>query len=85
MTDREAEKYSPLLRDLSADASVLIVVGGSETSLFRWQSDQAHEQWITCKGCLERFDEPDVDHFDVVNRLANQKSALFQKICDWVQ
>jgi len=34
---------------------------------------------------IDRHVEPDVDHIDLIDRLASADSQIFQRIFDWLQ
>ena len=65
-------------------APVLAVVGGGETAEFFRQADELAAAWSTSATTVERYDEPEVDHFDLVERLADPDSELFRRVCAWL-
>lgn len=80
-----ARDYSPLFKKPATDAPVLATLGGGETSQFHRQTDWFVENWKTHGIRIERFAEPEVDHFDFVNRLADAKSELFRRCFAWLR
>ena len=80
-----ARDYSPLFKQLTSDAPVLAALGGGETSQFHRQTDWFVEGWKRHGIRIERFAEPEVDHFDFVNRLADAKSELFRRCFAWLR
>ena len=85
LTDSEVRKRSPPLLTPSSDAPVLAVLGGAETPEFFRQTDELVESWTNTGVTIEKFVEPAVDHFDLVDRLANPDSGLFRRIRDWLR
>lgn len=79
-----ARDYSPLFKKPASDAPILATLGGGETRQFHRQTDWFVEKWKTYGVRVERYAEPEVDHFDYVNRLADAKSALFGKVKGWL-
>ena len=41
-------------------------------------------KWKEHRALLDYFAEPKVDHFGVVERLANKESQIFKKVRDWI-
>lgn len=79
-----ARRCSPLFLTPASDAPILAVVGGDETGEFHAQTKGFVGNWSEAGARVEHYIEPDVDHFDVVNRLADTGSALFKKILAWL-
>lgn len=77
-----ARHCSPRYLRPASDAPVLAVVGGAETSAFHEQAEAFARQWTAAGACVERYVEPDADHFDVVNRLADPDSEFFRRTLD---
>ena len=75
----EAIEESPLFIPPVTDAPQLVVVGGAETAEFLRQSDVYCEKFQSDNRKMERYDVPDADHFDELNRLAEEDSVFFQK------
>lgn len=80
-----ARDNSPQNMRPATDAPILVALGGAETSQFHWQSDQFVECWSEHLPLIEKHAEPGVDHFDVVNRLAQADSAIFKKVRAWLR
>ena len=62
----------------------MVTLGGAETPEFHWQTDQFIKKWEQHDAFLDYHAEPDVDHFGVVERLANIDSDIFQKVKNWL-
>lgn len=77
--DDAARTCSPLFLEPAPGARVLAVAGGAETAAFHTQMAALAEQWSAAGASIEQYVEPEVDHFDVVNRLADPSSELFAK------
>ncbi|MGA8262388.1 MAG: alpha/beta hydrolase [Arenicellales bacterium] len=82
--DDAARHCSPLFLEPRPGARLLTVVGGHETDAFHEQAGNLAQRWTAAGTRIESHVEPDVDHFDVINRLADAESALFNKVRDWV-
>jgi len=80
-----ASDYSPLYLTPASDAPILVSVGGAETSLFHQQTENLIDEWGQYSAGITRHTEPGVDHFDVVNRLADPESAFFKRVCAWLR
>jgi len=75
----EARQESPCFIPPVTNAPQLVVVGGGETSEFFRQSDDYVAQYQTADRVMERYDVPDDDHFDELERLTEDDSVFFQK------
>jgi len=75
----EAHAESPCYIPPVTNAPQLVVVGGAETSEFLRQSDDYADQYRTAERKMERYDVPGADHFDELERLAEDHSVLFEK------
>ncbi len=82
LRDDEIEALSPVELTPACAAPLLVVVGGGETPAFFAQADGLVEAWSSPQRSIERYDEPDVDHFDVVARFADADSELFRRVRD---
>jgi len=83
--DAEAVRTcSPQQLDPAPGARVLAVVGGDETRAFHDQAASLARRWSQAGARVEQYTEPGVDHFDVVNRLADPGSELFARTLDWL-
>jgi arylformamidase len=80
----EARAESPCFIPPVTDAPQLVVVGGGETSEFLRQSDDYVAQYKTPERPMERYDVPNDDHFDELDRLAEDDSVLFEKTMQMV-
>ncbi len=80
LAEDEIEALSPVKLIPTCTAPLLVVVGGGETPAFFAQADGLLEAWSAPQRSIERYDEPDVDHFDVVARLASADSELFRRV-----
>jgi len=85
MDSSVAHDNSPQFLRPTSDAPVLATLGGGETTQFHWQLEQFVEQWGTYGLSIQTFIEPVVDHFDVLNRLAESGSDIFQKVRAWLR
>ena len=50
-----------------------------------WQADAFLEHWGDATVTLGKHVEPDVDHFDIINRLADSRSEIFNYILRWLK
>ena len=80
LDDAESLALSPHFFEPQTQAPILVTLGGGETSEFHWQTDNFVNKWKGLKASLDYFAEPDVDHFGVVERLANLESQIFTKV-----
>ncbi len=82
--DDASRHYSPRLLKPASDAPVLAVVGGAETRAFHAQTKEFASRWSAAGARVEEHIEPEADHFDIVNRLADGESGLFRKTLAWL-
>lgn len=76
----EAESQSPMVNHPPCtNAPVLLLVGAAETEEFHRQAQMYADAFTRTKRKIELCLVPEVDHFDVLNTLANPKSGIFQK------
>ena len=80
LDDAESLALSPHFFEPKTDAPILVTLGGGETPEFHWQTENFVNKWKGLKASLDYFAEPDVDHFGVVERLANLESQIFTKV-----
>jgi arylformamidase len=80
LDDAESLALSPHFFEPQTQAPILVTLGGGETPEFHWQTDNFVNKWKGFKASLDYFAEPDVDHFGVVERLANLESQIFTKV-----
>ena len=76
----EARRLSPVFMDQPTNTPQLVVVGGTETEEFHRQSDEYCARFGSGERDIERYSEPGVDHFDVLNRLTDRDSEFFKKM-----
>ena len=81
----EVQQLSPCFLRPTTNAPVLAIVGGAETPEFFRQSDELIERWSETCHQIEKFIEPDVDHFDLVDRLASADSRIFRRVTGWLR
>ena len=79
MDIEEAVAESPAFIPPATNAPQLVVVGGAETREFHRQSDDYAAKFATAERSMERYDVPDADHFDELDRLAEDDSVFFGK------
>ena len=79
MTIDEAIDESPLFMPILTDAPQLVVCGGGETSELRRQSDAYFEKFAAPGRPMQRYEVPGEDHFDELERLAEDDSDFFEK------
>lgn len=60
--------------------TLLVTLGGAETPEFHLQTDQFVKKWKQHDVFLDYHAEPNVEHFDVVERLANSDSDIIKKV-----
>ena len=76
----EVRQLSPCYLRPTTSTPVLAIVGGAETPEFFRQTDELLENWSETGQQIEKFVEPDVDHFDLVDRLASSDSEIFRRV-----
>ena len=84
LDDEESQALSPHFFEPQTKAPILVTLGGGETPEFHWQTDNFVNKWKGFKAPLDYFAEPDVNHFGVVEKLANTESAIFNKVKNWI-
>ena len=85
LDDEASKRNSPYFLKPATDAPVLVTLGDGETSEFHWQTDTFVERWRSHDEKIVHFAEPEVDHFGVVNRLADSGSEIFRKTLAWLR
>ena len=75
----EAIELSPCFIPPLTNSPQLVVAGGGETDEFLRQSDDYARQYATVDRTMERYNVPDDDHFDELERLAEDDSVFFDK------
>ena len=83
--DGTARDYSPQFLKPATRAPVLVALGGGESKHFHRQTNDFVAEWRRYGAPVEAYFEPEVDHFDVVNRLADADSGFFKKTLSWLQ
>ena len=84
LDDQESLALSPHFYMPVTEAPILVTLGGGETAEFFWQTENFIQRWKAFNAPLDYFAEPDVDHFGVVERLANSKSQIFIKVKNFI-
>ncbi len=85
LDDEETRRLSPFFHKPTSSAPILLTVGGAETGQFHWQTDQLIESWSSTDIIIGKHIEPDVDHFDILNQLADSNSEIFNYILGWLK
>jgi arylformamidase len=85
LSEDEVVNLSPDQLDPSGRAPVLAIVGGTETDAFHQQTDVFLQRWKQQGIVVDKHVEPEADHFDLVNRLADSNSEMFIKIKHWLR
>ena len=85
LTADEVQQLSPCYSKPATAAPLLAIVGGAESDEFFRQTDELINAWSRPGLQTGRFIEPDVDHFDLVERLATADSAIFRRVFDWLK
>jgi len=84
LNDEESLALSPHFYQPQTEAPILVTLGGGETPEFHWQTNKFLKRWKNFKAPLDYFAEPDVDHFGVVESLANSESQIFIKVKNFI-
>ena len=66
-------------------ADETVFLGGGETGEFFAQADSLIDSWSRPDLLIEKYIEPGVDHFDLVNRLTDPTSELFRRVKYWLK
>lgn len=85
LTTDEVRQLSPCYSEPTTDAPVLAIVGGDESDEFFRQTDELIGKWSRPGLQTGKFVEPDVDHFDLVERLATADSEIYQRVMAWLR
>jgi arylformamidase len=80
LSEEQVSSLSPQFLLPTSDAPVLTIVGGGETEGLHWQTDEFIACWRQHEVDISKHIEADVDHFDLLNRLADADSEIFQHI-----
>jgi len=81
----EVNRLSPASLQPETQVPLLTIIGGAETAEFFRQTDLLIEKWSGSLAQIERHVEPEVDHFDLIDRLASPDSQIFQRIINWLR
>ena len=85
LTSTEVSRLSPASLPPAAQIPLLTIVGGAETGEFFRQTDLLIESWSGLLPQIDRHVELDVDHIDLIDRLASPDSQMFQRIFNWLR
>lgn len=85
LSAEEVAALSPIKLQAVSTAPVLAIVGGAETPEFHRQCEEYLAHLSAQDIRTDRHAEPEVDHFDLLNRLASADSQIFQRIAGWLQ
>ena len=85
LTPAEVNRLSPASLQPETQVPLLTIIGGAETAEFFRQTDLLIEKWSGSLAQIERHVEPEVDHFDLIDRLASPDSQIFQRIINWLR
>ena len=80
MDENEAAANSPQLLKPVSKTPMLITVGGAETPVFFTQMEGLVKGWQTQAGEITQHIEDNADHFDMIERIGDPRSELFQQI-----
>lgn len=77
----EAEQQSPLIHHPPlVDCPVLVAVGEAETEEFHYQAESYAQAFTTSSRAVSLRKISNVDHFDILNDLADPSSAFFVEV-----
>jgi arylformamidase len=85
LTSKEASQLSPANLQAEVQIPLLTIICGAETREFFRQTDLLIENWSGLLEQIDRHVEADVDHIDLIDRLASADSQMFQRITRWLQ
>jgi arylformamidase len=85
LSEEEVVNLSPDQLEPSGRAPVLAIVGGAETDAFHQQTDDFLLHWGQRGIVVDKYVEPEADHFDLINRLADSDSEMFIGIKHWLR
>ncbi len=80
-----AHSISPYFFKPATNAPILVTIGGGESPQLHWQTDRFIDQWSQYQAPINCHVEAEVDHFDLVNRLAESDSEIFNKVHAWLR
>ena len=84
MSRSEAVAQSPCFIPPVSTAPQLVLAGAAETSEFLRQSDAYAALYRTKDRNIERYDVPDADHFDELERRSEENSVVFEKAMKFI-
>ena len=84
MNRSEAVAESPCFIPPVTNAPQLVLAGAAETTEFLRQSDDYADLYRTNDRNIERYDVPDADHFDELERLSEDNSIVFKKCMEFI-
>ncbi|MDH3387409.1 MAG: alpha/beta hydrolase [Gammaproteobacteria bacterium] len=82
--DAETGRLSPCNLAVAYPSPTLIAVGGAESGAFFSQADDLIESWSDAGLVMAKYIEPGADHFDIVARLTDPESEMFQRAVAWL-
>jgi arylformamidase len=85
LDDASTRSHSPMFLAPASAAPVLVILGDGETTEFHKQSNAFCKAWEARGVKLEYYAEPQVDHFDLLNRMADDQSELFRRMLGWIE
>jgi arylformamidase len=85
LTSKEVSQLSPAKLQPEVQIPLLTIIGGAEIREFFRQTDLLIENWSGLLEQIDRHVEADVDHIDLIDRLASADSQMFQRITSWFQ
>ena len=77
---QSAAAASPLYRAAPGGPPLLLAAGADETPAMREQSRRMHEVWLAMGNPSVLHEEPNADHFSLLQRLVAPHSALGQQV-----
>ena len=81
----EAIAESPTFISPVTNAPQLLVYGGGETNEFLRQSIDYANKFRTTERAIELYEVPVADHYDELDRLAEDDSVFFEKACQLIK
>lgn len=85
MDEIEAERLSPLFRDLTNLPQTIVCWGENETDEFKRQSRTFFNALVAAGNESQSFEVPDLNHFDLVHTLADVDALLGQRVLAKIQ
>ena len=75
------QALSPALLQATIQVPQLAIVGGTETAEFICQIENGYD----LSAQTDRYVKPEVDHINLIDRLASPDSQILQRIIAWLQ